>query len=205
MNEKQILVIPTSKFKELKGMVNLSTFRDIVNTHGVFYSREKAETDENYLQIIPYVVIYRYDQSTKSNKVFCYQRLKGGNEARLHAKYSVGIGGHVDKGDYTDTKSKWDHVIESSLREIKEEVKGNVLEPKVFPTNFLIYDDTNEVGRVHLGLLMTAWAYDDNIEAAEKEKIEGRMMNIYEIKQLDRERIENWSKEALSTCFLLSN
>src|SRR4051794_16485928 len=58
-----------------------------------FRPRSEVETDPSFKQLIPYVVL-RY-----GDKVFHYCRGGSGTETRLHAKRSVGIGGHIADTD----------------------------------------------------------------------------------------------------------
>ncbi|MBU0515732.1 MAG: hypothetical protein KJ621_13265, partial [Proteobacteria bacterium] len=57
--------------------------------------RAEVENDPNFKQIIPYLVL------SFGGLVFRYRRGKRGAERRLHAKFSLGLGGHVNPGDET--------------------------------------------------------------------------------------------------------
>lgn len=97
--------------------------------------RSVCETDEELLQVIPYIVVKCDDH------LMCYSR--EGGEPRLDAKASIGFGGHINAGD--------DSYDEGAAREGREELKGfnaSVLSPALG----FIYDDSNPVGRVHLGV-----------------------------------------------------
>jgi predicted NUDIX family phosphoesterase len=98
-----------------------------------------VETDFNWKQLIPYHVIrwgeyfYHYTRG----------KGKGQGEQRLHGKRSIGIGGHINSGDGS--------YIDGAARELEEEVciygpKGNL----VFG---YINDNSNSVGRVHIGVV----------------------------------------------------
>ena len=58
-----------------------------------FMDRGAAEEDPTHKQIIPYCVFRHGD------RVLHYTRGKAGGESRLHAKISVGVGGHVNPVD----------------------------------------------------------------------------------------------------------
>lgn len=120
--------------------------------------RDVAEGDERFLQVIPYCLIRRGDS------FYAYRRK--GSEERLHDLFSLGFGGHVDLEDMRHDGSPHLHVQDMisscMMRELEEELQG--------PSNgywkdFLgvIYDPSNEVGRVHLGLVyvLTITADDD--------------------------------------------
>ena len=109
-----------------------------------FMDRDKAETDENFRQLIPYAVICQDD------KIFCYKRTSKGGEKRLHQLRSIGVGGHCSPpdGEVVNPETFW----KCFEREIEEEVglKGN-FGYQVFG---LINDTSTEVWRVHCGVLI---------------------------------------------------
>jgi len=55
--------------------------------------RAQAEDDPSHKQIIPYA-LFRHN-----GKFINYMRSKSGGESRLHAKRSMGIGGHINPVD----------------------------------------------------------------------------------------------------------
>ncbi|HWW59870.1 MAG TPA: NUDIX hydrolase, partial [Thermoanaerobaculia bacterium] len=60
---------------------------DVIVERHFFIDRATAEVSPQYKQIIPYVII-RHDDS-----FFLLQRTRKQTEARLHDKFSIGIGG----------------------------------------------------------------------------------------------------------------
>lgn len=120
-------------------------------------SRDWLEKDENFLQIIPYCLV-----TSASGQVLTYLRTPKGGEEGLHGKASVGVGGHVNIHDLvpkhgTEFISLSTTVHHAMLREIHEEIK--LPQPSVNPrftnrVNGLIYDPSDEVGRVHLGVII---------------------------------------------------
>lgn len=99
--------------------------------------RDLAETDERFLQLIPYVVMAR------GGELLSYIRPSKSNEKRLVGRRSIGLGGHINPGD--------GGYMRGLLREINEEVN--------FETTFdsevvgMLYDPSTPVGRVHLGVV----------------------------------------------------
>src|ERR1700733_13696501 len=71
----------------------LPAILDIKNNS--FMSRALAETNPEFKQIIPYVVI------TDGKSILHYVRGKKAGEQRLVAKGAVGIGGHINDEDHT--------------------------------------------------------------------------------------------------------
>jgi len=201
MSTERVLVIPTKDVISTGLTMTYSQFNEILINKGLYLDRDKAEKDEDYLQIIPYCVVYRFTTTMLEPTIFLYQRLKGGSEARLHAKYSIGIGGHIDEtrdgADITvSTLSK------SAFAEVREEIGDKyIYPPSVTSRPFLIYDNSNEVGRVHLGVLMKALSRSDHIEPLEVNKISGRMVPLSTTMKNYSDKLENWSTKAIELCF----
>ncbi len=159
-----------------------------------YLRRGDAEEDDNYKQPIGYAVLM-----DPEGKVFAYKRAtkkRDYTEKRLRGKWSWGVGGHVDKPDEeSDNPLK-----ESVLRELGEEVfiDGEIRDPEVLG---YINDESNSVGRVHLGVLYLV-RFSGEIRPGEAEIEKGEMMNLSEIEGLcekgDHE-IEEWSKIAIHT------
>ena len=196
--DQQILVVEKKilfQKKYFEGFVDTS-FNDYYTTilnNYKYKKRGEAEIDENYKQPIPYIML-----QDENNDVFVYQRAqkkKDYTEKRLYGKWSVGLGGHIDKEDSTGN----DPVLRSALREINEEVSVNRIShiKKIGYIN----DDSNEVGRVHFGVVFLAKTEGD---IAPK----GSEIQDYKIiptKQLNTSDLvyENWSKIIVS--FLAKN
>lgn len=192
---KNILCIKTSDFLELSrdqnNEVSVNDFLDLVNKAGFWHPRDKAETDYSILQVIPYMAIVRY--FNKSLNCFVYKRLKKGGEARLHESFSIGVGGHIDYNYQTvkDTSTFKDIIVESLDRELHEEVEITEKRPEGYFTR-VIYDPTNDVGRVHVGLAGFVIT-KDNVRVKETEKLEGSFFPLKEIFDIS-DKFESWSK-----------
>lgn len=199
MRVKQILCIPTQDF--LDSDQTITSFIPIIKEKGVWIERAKAETDETYLQIIPYLAI------KKDNTFFTYERLNKGNEDRLHGKLSIGIGGHIDFLEINKNINHAKQVLEGATRELREETiitmdqkeidydeYAIILDSALF--GCLIYDPSNAVGRVHLGVLMFIDLTGSDLEVSirETEKMVGSFVECLEI---DKTRLEGWSVIAL--------
>lgn len=157
---------------------------EATNEHKCFIPREIAETDPAYKQIIPYMVFQFED------KYFVMQRKKSAGEQRLASKYSVGIGGHIRKEDMTD-----DSIYTWAKREFEEEVNySGSLEIKNLG---VLNDDTTEVGKVHLGLLLLLKGDNGNISIKDEHK-SGKLMTLEECKAMFGS-FETWSQFALET------
>ena len=176
--DEQVLVIPTQRLFDLNCYVQGCTKwvpADLL--HGELRPRSTVETDFNFKQLIPYVVFRNGDT------FFSYKRSTGQGEARLHGKYSIGIGGHIND----------ENLFDACRREIHEEV----ILPSTLDNDLclvgLINDDTNAVGRVHLGVLFV-------LDAAGIEPRENTMINAgYRSREeLQTFPLETWSQYALN-------
>jgi predicted NUDIX family phosphoesterase len=111
-----------------------------------YKDREEAETDETFKQVIPYCVL-RWGKH-----YLAYQRTKKGQEVRLHDKWSLGVGGHINPQD-GETGSP-EMYGQSVRRELFEEVGLDRVYPEDIGGSIgLLYDDSNQVGRVHFGVV----------------------------------------------------
>ena len=148
MTVEHVLVVPTLLFHEIGHFQGYTTdIQPYLDTlfdpsYVSYRPRADVEEDPSFKQLIPYC-IFRHN-----GRVFHYTRGSASGEGRLHAKRSIGIGGHISSEDATSGSNVY-HV--AMKREIEEEV---YLETE-FTENCvaLINDDDNEVGKVHLGIV----------------------------------------------------
>lgn len=155
--------------------------------------RPHLEEDEHFKQIIPYVIL------SYQGKIAVYQRTKKGGESRLHNMNSIGFGGHIDAFDLAyddDGVVNLDKTIETSAqREIDEELNISGIESK--STLGYIMDNSNPVGRVHIGVVERWELTSSKIESNEDEiKVLG-LFNIDEIKAMP-DKMENWSEHIIN-------
>lgn len=134
--------------------------------------RHHAETDDDFLQIIPYAVVAFLTEGLPP-KILGYQR--EGSEDRLYGRGSIGLGGHlglVDGGYRWEGKTAYIDVkptIEVGLhREIDEEVG---VSPFRYDALGTIYDPSDEVGSVHLGLCYLALVDEDRYSVTPSDEI----------------------------------
>lgn len=201
--KERVLVLPRTYFDPKSFSGTLEDFKTLINNHAIFIDRDVAEVDENYLQIIPYTAVIWKDEKFLNDKIFLYERLKKGTEARLHSKSSVGIGGHIEQyKDFVSLGNNMDAVFHCATRELTEELKldsvnANNMHIGASDSKFLIYDDSNPVGRVHLGLILRLYVDTYSVSVRETEKISGSMVYISSILTHPTVILENWTKELL--------
>jgi len=188
---ENILVVPRPVFDRLGAFEGLSfeparymsTLLD--PAHNLFLPRPAAEEDPGYKQLIPYLVIRHQD------RVLCYTRGKAGGEARLHAKMSIGIGGHINDGD-----THAEHFDEASyFRAVERELQEELEIPGGYRQRIaaLLNDDSNEVGRVHLGVVHLIEVDSTDIRPREDAIRDVRFLTAPELAPL-RDRLESWSQ-----------
>ncbi len=154
--------------------------------HGSFRPRGEAEADPAWKQVIPYVVL------RDNELIYLMRRTRAGGDERLHDRFSIGIGGHINPTD--------GGVEDGMRREWAEEVEAD-FEPQFTPLGVL-NDDSNPVGAVHLGLVYVAHADGRPVAIRERDKLEGRWAQIAAVEAIS-ESLETWS--ALLFDFLADN
>lgn len=151
--------------------------------HSEFQPRSAMEQDPSYKQIIPYLIFQHED------RFFLMQRKKDASEQRLQNKYTLGIGGHMRFEDL----QRGAHLFDWAKREFSEEVsyEGSL---KIAPIGVL-NDDSNEVGKVHLGLVLMLVGDSHNI-SIKSELSSGSLISLPDC--LDYvPYMETWSQIAL--------
>jgi predicted NUDIX family phosphoesterase len=147
---ERVLVVPAAEFDRLGRFQGFSGEAErylgalLAPGQARFRPRSEVEDDPGFKQIIPYVVFRSGDA------VFCYTRGKSQGEARLHRLRSLGVGGHVAEED-ADGRATLDAYEMALRRELDEEV--DVQAGGSIRRVGLINDDSNPVGRVHLGVV----------------------------------------------------
>ncbi len=151
-----------------------------VSSHGSYRVRAEVEDDPSFQQLIPYVVV------TDGPLVFLMRRLRAGADTRLHDRYSIGVGGHVGPDD--------GGLDGGLVREWSEELVADWT-PDFVPIGVL-NDDTDPVGRVHLGVVYQVEAAGRAVAIRETHKLEGVFAATADIDALG-ERLETWSRSCL--------
>jgi len=152
---ERVLVIPTNVFHRLGyfqgfcGDVDRYLGELLRPEHMSYRPRHEVEHDPSFKQLIPYMIFCHTD-SAGCLRVFQYTRGAGQGEARLRAKRSVGIGGHISAED-RGADGCGDPYTLGMRRELEEEVILDT--PYTCRCVGFINDDQTEVGRVHLGLV----------------------------------------------------
>jgi predicted NUDIX family phosphoesterase len=195
--QEQILVVQRKVFDEVGAFHGLNfdvpRYLDRLFAPGVprFLPRPAAEQDPTHKQLIPYVIM------TCEGRCLTYVRGKRAGETRLVGNRSIGIGGHINPADEamplfrSDFREAYRAAVE---REVTEEV--NVETPHTDHVVALLNDDTNEVGRVHLGIVH-CWALDTpNVTRREQMITQMEFLTPAELRAV-RDQMETWSQLCL--------
>jgi predicted NUDIX family phosphoesterase len=150
---------------------------EAVTRGGRFVLRADAEVDPSLKQVIPYLVL------RDGERWFLMRRTRAGGDARLHDRWSIGVGGHLNPGD--------GDVLGGLRREWAEELVADFV-PEFTPVG-LLNDDTTEVGAVHLGFVYVAEAAGRPVTIRETDKLEGAFATSVETAAV-RDGMETWSR-----------
>jgi predicted NUDIX family phosphoesterase len=159
--------------------------------HTSWRPRGSVEEDPSFKQLIPYcVLLHRGPDGTPT--YFAYTRGGGQSEARLRAKRSLGIGGHISS---TDGEHGDDTSYDAGMRrELDEEVA--IAGTWSARCAGLINDDSNAVGSVHLGIVHILELETPAVSSRESELVECGFETLESL-LAGRERFETWSQITL--------
>lgn len=192
MTDELVLVVPTDRvLHDLGGGASWlgvqpageAALGELIRASGTFLPRNDAETDETWKQVIPYPVLRDGD------RWFLMRRTKAGGDARLHDRYSIGVGGHVNPDD-----AGLDGDLSTALRrEWLEELDVDFVPSFEFVG--LLNDDTTAVGRVHVGLVYEADAGGRPVAIRETDKLTGSFVHADAVAAVSDD-LETWSRLA---------
>ena len=193
--DERILCFPARILDELGRFQGLSTdvgryFPAVVSDpHCLYVRRKDAETNPDHKQVIPYVLFVHEDS------IFSYRRGKSGGEGRLHEKYSVGIGGHIEDDDLQLFSKDSVGYYDAMQREVVEEVITDY--PETSPQCVaLINDDSVEVGQVHFGVVHIVRLARPEIRKRESAITDSGLIPVNKAIQ-DIDAYETWSQLCL--------
>jgi predicted NUDIX family phosphoesterase len=192
MTDELVLVVPTaSVVAELGGgaawlgirAAGEADLASLIRREGTFRARSEMESDPAWKQVIPYPVLRDGDAW------YLMRRTKAGSDARLHDRYSIGVGGHVNPED-----GALDGDLTTALRrEWHEELVVDFV--PTFRFVGLLNDDTTPVGQVHVGLVYEGDAAGRPVAIRESDKLSGSFVGAAEVAAV-ADRLETWSRLA---------
>ncbi len=196
---EHVMVVPTDLFHSVgyfQGFnVEIDRYLDILLNpiNAKYLPRDEMEADPSFKQLIPYCV-FRYIDNDGTPHLFQYTRGKGQGEARLHAKKSIGVGGHISAEDGEGFAA----YQEALQRELAEEIEIN--SPFEERCVGLINDDESEVGKVHLGVVHLFDVQSPAVEPREDQIMMTGFKPVVEILD-DINSFETWSQICLRALF----
>ncbi|WDQ18337.1 phosphoesterase [Rhodopirellula sp. P2] len=199
--EEHVLVIPAALIESIGQLEGFDRDVDrflqpiLASDELSYRPRSAMELDPSFKQLIPYVVMQWTDPASGDVNWFQYTRGGGSGEKRLHAKRSIGVGGHISQEDAGGDE---DPYTIGMRRELEEEV--TIGASYVDQREGLLYDPSNEVGRVHLGVVHRFILEQPLVTSNEPELAEGQFVSVNELRQ-EREHLETWSQLTLDALF----
>ena len=180
-DDERVFVVPRSAVPNAADWHGLRTtdlddFVTGIERDGRYEPRALMEEDPSFKQIIPYLVLRDGD------RYFLMQRTNAGGDPRLHGRYSIGVGGHLNPGD--------GGLLGGLRREWGEELVADFV--PAFRLVALLNDDTTAVGAVHLGAVYVADAAGRPVAMRETDKLTGRFAEP-DVVGAVRDRLETWS------------
>jgi len=151
-------------------------YLDLIAAEGAYRPRSDAEQDPSWKQVIPYVVLRDRGQ------IFLMRRSRAGGDARLHERWSIGVGGHVNPDD--------GGLSGGLAREWSEELHA-AWQPD-YSLIGLLNDDSDPVGQVHLGVVFGVEAAGRPVAIRETDKLDGEFVPPADVLRI-YERLETWS------------
>jgi len=158
---------------------NVKKCINTINSRHRFLARGEVESDPHWKQIIPYLIF------ENDGKIFLMKRKGDHTDKRLSNKYSIGIGGHINKRDINGQG-----LMGWARREFAEEIDyaGN------YKANFLgiINDDSNDIGLVHAGLAIHLVGDSGEIKVKDEHK-SGELISFSQLGRVYK-NMETWSQ-----------
>lgn len=183
-NQEKVLVVPRDVLFPDGAYAGLreediERVLELITKNAQFLPRAEVENNPSFKQIIPYLVFLH------QGKVFLMQRNEDHTEARLANRYSLGIGGHIQRHEFIGKD-----IFAWAQREFGEEVdyEGN-FKIKLLG---LLNDESDGVGQVHTGLVLLLEGDRPEIQVKDEHK-SGKLVSLEECRQY-YPQMENWSQ-----------
>lgn len=189
---EHVLVIKRSLFDDLGSFQGFQQEVDrylpvfLAEGNNFFMERPSAENDPSHKQLIPYSIFHH------DGRYLAYLRGGASGEKRLVAKSSIGVGGHINPVDQTHGSLGETMYLNGVEREIAEEliIAGEHTQRVIG----LINDDSNDVGRVHLGVVHVFDLTSDDVQSNEEAIQNLQFHTLEHLHRLAQEgALETWS------------
>ena len=175
----------------ISGQIN---YESIIEKNFLTLTHKSATQDKSLKQPIAYVAVY----NTTEKKFFIYKRAsenKDYGEKGLQGKLSLGFGGHMKPLDNQNGGG----IKKSLIREIGEEtgLSGMLRDIKLLG---YVNDESNEVNRVHFGMLYVASTDSLVLSPKDPEVKRWELITLKEVQKINKDprcNLETWSRIAL--------
>lgn len=151
--------------------------------------RRDAEADQNVTQLVSFFIVHFDD------RFLTYKRSKRQPESRLHNYYSIGFGGHLNPDDLPSLLNIFvaGQAEAFLLRELQEELIIDWDNPPTLKYRGLLYDDSREVSRQHLGLVYDVYLKSMEFEIGERGLLIDPKFETLPALISRKHEFENWS------------
>jgi len=190
---EEVLVVPRALLNEIGAFQGIQTVgldvaiqRLLDPQNHFFMDRAAAEGDASHKQLIAYC-IFRCGE-----RILHYTRGKSGGESRLHAKISVGVGGHINPIDTGNGRTGPAAYHAAVAREIDEELVISAHSTQHIIA--LLNDESNPVGQVHLGIVHLIELESAAVISREDALTDLSFTPLSELNGEMFERLETWSQ-----------
>lgn len=155
----------------------------LLQSKGEFRPREEVETDDDYLQLVPWIIVQRYD------RLWVMQRVLGPEEPRINSPLKLGVRGHIEKPDDDiqvpdpvawGTRRLWTTTM-SVDRTCRAHLVGALM------------DSEHEVDRYHLGLIFFVGLQNGIPEIDPSLNLTGSFRSTETLRK-HRQDLDQWSK-----------
>lgn len=187
--ERLILVVERAKFPShipQEGFIPMTNEQlDEICDLGEFKIRNEMEENSSYKQLIPYITVIC------DGKILVYKRSTKGQDERLHERYSLGVGGHIDL--VPEIKTQFDTFVESVEREVEEELGINIKYADTKLCGFINLDD-GTINDFHIGVGITLTLDSLDLEQGETDVlVERQFLTPTEAMEM-YDKMERWSQ-----------
>jgi predicted NUDIX family phosphoesterase len=200
---ERVLTIPRSHYEKLLGFQGLrpddgALVRDLVRGPVQYIPRTEAEATEDHKQVVTYVLV------THGANVLSFRRGTFNRAAAfLRGSLCIGFGGHAAEGDLSIFSFADAGVFANAARELREEVvvphPTREVQAEDLKVVGIINDDSSEVGRRHVGIVMrydvrdTDWSAWKHAQRGEKSINQLRWIDIL-AEDVNLAEFEYWSQ-----------
>ncbi|MCC6444319.1 MAG: NUDIX domain-containing protein [Armatimonadetes bacterium] len=187
MKTEQVLIVPRDKLFPSETPEGFFTrgreaILNAVAAFGEFRWRHTVEDDPSLKQIIPYALI------TCGPDIFLLRRHAAQTESRLHDKFSLGVGGHINPVEGMGGQALLE---EGFLRELNEEVRLDT--PYRYRLAGFLNEEYPPVSQVHFGAVYRVEAEEPRVSVAETEKMSGEFVSAEAVRRR-YDAMETWSQ-----------